>query len=509
MNTGRIARRLSHLGFILFSMSLVLFSTCGYESAGGALPSPEDQTGNPAGQRSTSASVNSTYVVAPDGSDSNPGTEAQPWRTIQRAADTLVAGNTVYIKAGSYEEQVVPQNSGSPGYYIAYAAYPGHSVTIDGANVSLPEWESGLFELTDRSYVRVSGLKIQNAGPHQNNVGIYVDGSDHIIIEKNHIYNTVSSGIGVWNSGNIIIDGNEVELGCNDGEQEVITVAGTDTFEINNNHVHHGGPGTNGGEGIDAKDGSSNGKIYANHVHHMSGDRTCLYMDAWDKPTFNIEVFQNILHDCGAGISLASENGGRLENIRVYNNIVYHNRSNGLEIGNWGEPGVPVRAVDSVIFVNNTVVDNGYAGWGGGMHNENPDATNIVVRNNIFSQNLSFQIADEAGLSGADLAIAHNLVDSYQDYPGETRGSDAVEEDPRFVNPSAKDFHLQSTSPAIDSGSSVDAPGIDFAGIFRPQDGNDDGTPAYDIGAYEVPLFSVHAYLPCVHQMTQWPVGGF
>jgi parallel beta-helix repeat protein len=484
-------------------MLFVFFSSYGYEAVEDVLPSSQDHRGIPGDQRSASASLGSTYYVAFDGFDTNPGTEAQPWRTIQRAADTLVAGDTVYIKAGNYEEQVIPQNSGSPGNYIVYSAYPGHTVTIDGADVPLPGWESGLFDLTDKSYIKISGIKIQNAGPNDNNAGIYVDGSDHIIIEKNHTYNTVSSGIGVWGSRNIIIDGNEVELGCNDGEQESITVAGTDTFEIKNNHVHHGGPGTNGGEGIDAKDGASNGKIFGNHVNHMNNDRTCLYMDAWDKPTFNIDVYQNVLHDCGAGISLASENGGRLHNIRVYNNIVYHNRSNSLEIGNWGVPGVPVRPVESVTFINNTVYGNGFAGWGGGMHNENSDAINIVVRNNIFSQNLSFQIANEAGYSGANFTIAFNLIDGYRGFTGETRGSDAVEGDPRFLNPSAADFHLQGTSPAIDRGSDVDAPGIDFAGIPRPQDGNDDGTPAYDIGAYEALLFSEHAYLPSVHQMTR------
>ena len=54
-----------------------------------------------------------TYYVAKTGSDSNPGTEAQPWLTIQKAANTMVAGDTVYIKQGTYTEQVIPQNSGS------------------------------------------------------------------------------------------------------------------------------------------------------------------------------------------------------------------------------------------------------------------------------------------------------------------------------------------------------------------------------------------------------------
>ena len=68
-----------------------------------------------------------TYYVAPNGSDANPGTEAQPWCTIQKAAATLIAGDTAYVKAGTYNEKVVPQNSGSPGNYITYTAYPGHT----------------------------------------------------------------------------------------------------------------------------------------------------------------------------------------------------------------------------------------------------------------------------------------------------------------------------------------------------------------------------------------------
>ncbi len=159
----------------------------------------------------------------------------------------MVAGDTVYIRAGTYEEQVIAQNSGSAGNYITYAAYSGETVTIDGNGITLPDYETGLFVVEDVSYIEVSGLRVINAGPNDNNAGIYVDNSHHIIIENNYTYNTVSSGIGVWDGNNIIIDGNEVRLACNDGEQEDITVAGTNTFEIKNNHVHHGGPGTNGG----------------------------------------------------------------------------------------------------------------------------------------------------------------------------------------------------------------------------------------------------------------------
>ena len=339
-----------------------------------------------------------------------------------------------------------------------------------------------MFVVEDRRYIKVSGLRIKNAGPNDNNAGIYVDNSSHIIIEKNYTYNTVSSGIGVWDGSNIIIDGNEVRLACNDGEQEDITVSGTDTFEIKNNHVHDGGPGTNGGEGITIKGGATNGKIYQNHVHDITrGQRTCIYIDAWGtNATSNIEIYQNTLHKCGAGISLASEDGGLVRNVKIYNNIVYDNQSNGLEIGNWGEPGIPVRPIVSITFINNTVFNNGSAGWGGGFFNENPDVKDIVVRNNIFSQNQTSQIVNE---STASLTVDHNLIDGSQEYTYAISGTNYVVGDPLFSNAAGANLHLQKDSPAIDKGSSIDAPVNDYDGHSRPYGAG------FDIGADEYIAF--------------------
>ena len=101
-----------------------------------------------------------TYYVAPDGNDYNPGTEAQPWKTIQKAADTLIAGDTVYIKAGTYNERVIPKNSGSPGNYITYTAYPGDTVTIDGTGITA--YHEGRLHIQKTNYIKVSGLNIAN-----------------------------------------------------------------------------------------------------------------------------------------------------------------------------------------------------------------------------------------------------------------------------------------------------------------------------------------------------------
>jgi hypothetical protein len=48
-----------------------------------------------------------------------------------------------------------------------------------------------------------------------------------------------------------------------------------------------------------------------------------------------------------------------------------------------------------------------------------------------------------------------------------------------FVNGSADDYHLKSGSPAIDAGTSQNAPTYDLGGGHRPVNA------AYDIGAYE------------------------
>ena len=133
-----------------------------------------------------------------------------------------MAGDTVYIKTGTYNERVMVQNSGSLENFNTFLAYSDDTVTIDGIGINLPYDWGGLFNISERSYIKVFGLRVFNAGPNDNNCGILVDESDNIIFENNYTYNTTSSGIGVWGCTNIIIDCNQVEPACNDGEQEYL-----------------------------------------------------------------------------------------------------------------------------------------------------------------------------------------------------------------------------------------------------------------------------------------------
>jgi len=424
------------------------------------------------------------YYVAPDGNDEGPGTIDLPWRTIQHAADTLVAGDTVYIRAGTYSERVLPQHSGSPGSEITYAAYPGETATMDGAGIALPDDLAGLFEIAGRSYIRVSGLRVVNAGPFANNAAILVSDSDHITIEKCATFHTASSGIGVWGSQQVIIEGNTVEQAGLGGGQECITVAGASTFQVRNNTVTDCQK-----EGIDAKDGSSNGLIAGNVVNRPRA--VGIYVDAWDRPTHDITVSRNLVFDSveGAGFAVASEMGGLLSNIRLENNIACRNHTYGIEISRCC---IESRPMDGIVLINNTLYDNG-VGWGGGIIADNPQAQNVVIRNNIASQNLTFQIAVAADVPAGSVTVDHNLIDGYRGYEDEVYGEDYVEGDPRFVDAPAGDLHLRPESPAIDHASATAAPAEDWDGDPRP------GGAGYDIGADEWwAAGPIQVYLPLV-----------
>jgi len=54
-----------------------------------------------------------TYYTATYGDDSNPGSSALPWRSIQKAANTLLPGDTVMVLPGEYDERVTTSRGGT------------------------------------------------------------------------------------------------------------------------------------------------------------------------------------------------------------------------------------------------------------------------------------------------------------------------------------------------------------------------------------------------------------
>lgn len=419
-------------------------------------------------------SAGAVYYVAPDGSDADPGTPARPWRTVGKAAATLQPGETVLIRAGTYHERVVAERSGTAGAPITYAAYPGETATIDGTGLDLLQW-TGLFDLSGRDHITVKGLHVVNS----TRAGILADTCGNIVIEDTTTTNTYSSGIDVWNSHDVVVAGNEVVQANNGGDQENLSILGTTRFEVRDNHVHDGGTTPAGGEGICVKDGSSHGKVYRNHVHHLP--RLGIYVDGWDKYTHDIEVFANTVHDTeNDGFTIASEMGGQVERVFLYNNVSYNNRFLGINVSQNGTSAThPMR---DVFVVNNTVVGNGTGVWGGGIAVDSVQVEGVVVANNIVADNLSFQIVVGAGVPAAQVSVHHNLVDGFREYEDETRGTSFVEGDPRFASHAAFDFHLLAGSPALNAGDASALP----AGAVTDRDGHPRVVgPAVDLGAYE------------------------
>ena len=81
-----------------------------------------------------------SFYVATDGDDSGSGSQGQPWRTIQHAAETMEAGDTVYIRGGVYNEHVSTVRDGSANSYIVFSAYEDETPVIDGSGVG---WSNG------------------------------------------------------------------------------------------------------------------------------------------------------------------------------------------------------------------------------------------------------------------------------------------------------------------------------------------------------------------------------
>lgn len=83
----------------------------------------------------TSGHQGRVFYVSPHGNDSSSGlSTAHAFKTIHRCSQVMTAGDTCLLMSGTYRETVAPTRSGTAARPITYAAYPGASVTVDGAD---------------------------------------------------------------------------------------------------------------------------------------------------------------------------------------------------------------------------------------------------------------------------------------------------------------------------------------------------------------------------------------
>ncbi|HHW00653.1 MAG TPA: hypothetical protein GXX36_14035 [Clostridiaceae bacterium] len=129
-----------------------------------------------------------SFYVSPDGSDSNPGTLEQPFKTIEKAkevvrslTDSMEGDIIVWLRGGTYTLEdtleFTEEDSGKNGYYVKYVNYPGEVPVISGGKkiTGWTEWENGIYraevENMEFRQLYVNGTKAVRA--RTPNVGTY------------------------------------------------------------------------------------------------------------------------------------------------------------------------------------------------------------------------------------------------------------------------------------------------------------------------------------------------
>jgi hypothetical protein len=144
-------------------------------SGGSALPPP------------LGPSTGQTFYVSTTGSDSSPGTLAAPWRTVQKAFNTLQPGQRALVRAGTYAERVDVRRAGTAAAPITVENYPGERPIVNGGGARPLEI------LSSGAYVRVKGFLFQSSPFNSGgNVDIY---GHHLEISSNEVRGSQDQGI--------------------------------------------------------------------------------------------------------------------------------------------------------------------------------------------------------------------------------------------------------------------------------------------------------------------------
>ena len=340
-----------------------------------------------------------TLYVGTQGNDGNSGTAAQPFRTITRAYNAAKAGDTIFVK---------------PGVYTDYSSGWGLHLGKNGTASS---------PIVLRSQVR-GGAVLDGHNASDRNVGIYIDGS-YNIVDGFEIRNGTKGGVTIWSDGNQI-------LHCN---------------------IHDNGnqssSSTDGRDGIYSDEGTSGNRYIGNRIYHngRSGSHLDhgLYLCGQNELVLNNVVVAN----AACGLQIAGYT--TVSNLRVYNNVMAFNGSNGVIL--W-------QSLNGIDIQNNIFYKNGHYAIG----SYDAHGSGITV-----DKNLSF------GNGNRDF----NFADGGSDYTYHLGSTIAL--DPHFVNGTATGFnpHLATGSPAIKAaGNLASVFTTDKAGTARPASG------AWDLGAY-------------------------
>ena len=283
-----------------------------------------------------------TYYVAITGSDANPGSLSQPFRTIGKGVSVLAAGDTLYLREGIYTNQHVgyPTSQSVPSgtswsNAVTIAGYQDETVTLTGIQLLGTEQYlifdklildassgsfGGIFLNCDVHHIRFQNGEVKNSRP--GDMLVMGCGSNFEVLNSK-IHNAAVYGF-YWFGRDSLFDGNEVY--DNAGYAYHIFSSGQNNVSNNivrNNTIH--------GNGFNGSAGGSGGLLIS------CGS--------------NNQAYNNVIYGNISGIEV----GYRCTNCQVSNNTIHDNTYYGIYIG---VDGFYTIVADNIVYQNGSAIDD-------------------------------------------------------------------------------------------------------------------------------------------------------
>ena len=414
---------------------------------------------SPAFQASTySAFQASTYYVSPQGADSNPGSQASPWRTLIYAVTQVEPGDVVLVADGIYEGPVIITRSGTPNAYITLK-----SINKWGAKVETLNGEGNADGIkAAANYLTIDGFELYDPDPapsHHGN-GITVYDNHHVNILNNKIHDYGGSGIQAAHFDHVLIENNVVYNNAKYNPNQSSGISMWQARAVDDAPGYH----------AIIRNNRSYGNI--NLVPTPAGitrdGNGILIDDFWNSTGDELNIV--FPHRTLIENNLCYDNGGKgiqvfkSSFVDVFNNTAYHNNHDEQNPGTW-RAELSLAYGDQTVWRNNIGVSNpgqGILEWNRGI---------LIARGGttVWENNLTF-----SGTPGdPTIHVDNGSVD--EEYVDD---NNFLGLDPEFGNAALLDFSLTLQSPALNAGSDEIVSFIDINYIPRPQG-------AVDLGAFE------------------------